>query len=318
MNVYNLPSSRAATQALEALSTVDESDKQRKRTFARFERFCQANSFHALPTDSMTVRLWFHTHRDEWSEATMSMYRTHINNTHRLAGYQPPCDEETSRYITNANEGKKEQEQVRAAMLDDVISMVTEEPCDDYHQDEAVRLQLDAYLMVGALSALRHQDLKRLRLENVHVTTAGVQVAIPLSKHQPEGFDIHLPHAEPGVPCTPGSPCADACPVALLQRHIAYQRQQGRTTGPLFTARRSSTHYQQRQASKDVAARWAAVLGDPDKVSTRSLRVGAATTARANGMPLTEIQKDLLRHKSLDTTLLYLRNLRIRGIAVTL
>lgn len=318
----SLPRTRAGRSAQNALEQNDLKERYRAVTFASFQRFCDDHGFSALPTDSMTVRLWLHSHRETWSKKTMEGYRTRINNTHRRAGLTPPCGAETTIFINNVTAGKPERDRVKALLLEDVADMVSWAEQDaasgEPTEKEWRRLLTNAYALVGVLSGCRHRDLCRIRCDDLVALDVGYRVRVRQSKHRHDGFDFLLPHENPESPCSPQCPCGSVCPVAHLDRWLRLMGKQVGDSQPLFGVFDDGRRRLDREhGTRLLAGRWERMGNSPDGISTRSLRVGAATTAHRSGLRLREIQDEILHHRNIDTSLIYLRGLQERPVTIT-
>lgn len=182
--------------------------------------------------------------------------------------------------------------------------------CLDPHLE--VQYRNAAYLLVGWSLACRHDDLEEMTIEGTHRVRAGFVITQKFSKtdRRGEGTDRTLGHADTGRACETGSPCHPLCAVRALTDWLAMQRFRfGRTKGPLFTSRAKgrSTSMTRSNAMWILRALWRdAGLDQGALIGTRSMRVGAATTAYEQRMPLLDIM-DLLRHASPDVTQVYIR-----------
>lgn len=168
-----------------------------------------------------------------------------------------------------------------------------------------------AYLLVGWHLARRHSDLAYMRVEMTTIHAQGATLKQPKSKTDPEGRGTikHLAHTAGDKPCFPGTPCHSLCPVRALADYLEFERAiHGRTTGPLFISRTDdrlpANINVQRRA---LAAAWLQHNpGSKARVGTRSMRVGAATSAHEAGVSLAGIA-ELTDHADLANTEFYIR-----------
>ena len=147
-------------------------------------------------------------------------------------------------------------------------------------------------ILIGFYSFCRRSELLGMRYEHLHFADEGINVIIPFSKTDQtgEGRMIFLPKTKD-----------DYCPVKSLNSWLEVARI---NAGPLFyKVNKSNTieKYTINQKNQKVSLNdtsfvlilkkraSAAGLEDCDKISGHSLRIGAITQARMNGVPTHEI-----------------------------
>lgn len=178
--------------------------------------------------------------------------------------------------------------------------------------DCEVRLRSKAYLVAGVFLASRHSHLEHVQLQHLTFSPDGVTIFFPKSKTDQHGHgeEKFLTHASPGDPCSRGHACHPMCPVRALTDYVEHQkRAHRRTTGPLIASTEDRTRaLDLRTASYHVRKMWKAAGLDPHaQISTRSMRVGGATSASEAGMSVVEIAATLTGHKTLSEAERYIR-----------
>lgn len=173
----------------------------------------------------------------------------------------------------------------------------------------------ETILLVGVLCAFRWSDMECQRIEDTKRTPEGYRLLVPYSKTDPtgEGRLVYLTHADEGNAgkCHAIRPCDLLCPVAALDRHLYYQRVHlKRSTGWLLVRNENSTHPLSVKQASNVLRDWWRDAGLPEakSISSRSLRVGGATTAHEQRWPIREIAEQLTNHRDVRTTGIYLRS----------
>lgn len=182
-------------------------------------------------------------------------------------------------------------------------------------ETQRVRYRDDVIILIGVLCAFRYGDLEPQRIETTTRTDYGYALFVPYSKTDPRGAGrtVHLTHADETVDCHPATPCDLLCPVAALDRLLYTERiVRGRTSGWLLVHdSRNHTPVISRTASNILKARAEQAGIDPVH-SSRSLRVGGATTAHEQGWPIREIADELTCHADARQTAVYIRDSRNR------
>ncbi|MEZ5184973.1 MAG: hypothetical protein R2720_04440 [Candidatus Nanopelagicales bacterium] len=182
-------------------------------------------------------------------------------------------------------------------------------------ESQRIRYRNDVVIVLGVLCAFRYSDIEPQRIETTMRTDYGYQLFIPYSKTDPRGAGrtVHLTHANEQAPCHPVTPCDVLCPVAALDRLLYAERiVRDRTTGWLIVRDRANrTPLITKQISNILKGRAAQAGLDP-VYSSRSLRVGGATTAHEQGWPIREIADALTCHVDARQTAVYIRDSRNR------
>lgn len=164
-----------------------------------------------------------------------------------------------------------------------------------------------AYLTVGLTTALRHASLATIALGDVQPHPEGWALTVRSVKMRPEGLNLVVPHlGDTRTECAAKIICG-AC---AIDRHLAACSALGRREGPLFaTFYAGQWRTMTRQNGRLILqSLWQDAGLDPsEKVSTRSLRAGSATTASENGWHLWEIAQYLTHHQSLSDANVYIR-----------
>lgn len=179
-------------------------------------------------------------------------------------------------------------------------------------ETQRVRWRDDALILIGVLCAFRYSDVEPQRIETTRRTDYGYDLFIPYSKTDVvgQGRHVHLTHPDRTVACHPVSPCDPLCPVAAIDRLLYAERiVRNRTSGWLIIADRTGqTPLITKQASNILRARATQAGIDPTRFSSRSLRVGGATTAHEQGWPIREIAEQLTFHRDARQTAVYIRH----------
>lgn len=160
--------------------------------------------------------------------------------------------------------------------------------------------QRDAALICfGLASALRREELARLKVHHLRLVPEGLVVGLPWSKADQLGEGEPIPVPYGAVPNT--------CPVRTLQRWLVAA---GIESGAVFRRVDRHDHVQgpvSPRAVAEVVKRCAARVGlDPEDVGGHSLRAGFATSAAKAKKSLPAIMR-VTRHKDMRTAAGYVR-----------
>lgn len=174
-----------------------------------------------------------------------------------------------------------------------------------------------AILFVGVVTGHRHVELSRLTIGHVGVTATGYCWTLAPSQHK-GGLLVAQSGglAEPLIRTVDHlDGCPTFCPACILGAHLRVRRRLGALAqdalfggaGPLGV--RGTSAAVQRMWSL-VSAEMPGKESDLLRISSRSLRVTAATLARKQGMSIPDISSSITGHKQFSTTARY-----IRGVA---
>lgn len=182
-------------------------------------------------------------------------------------------------------------------------------------------IQAVAYLMLGALTGHRHAELRRLTVGMIQELPDGYTYT--LHQHKGQALSSHrggrqrpwcvdVPHLRVH------SECAAYCPACCLRRHVQQRLLEGaRLHDPLFVGHDRQSKLTRATATVWVKQAWEATKDQTSLTTptcgTRMLRVTAATLGLERGMSIGQIA-DLLHHKKLRTTMLYVRRLDERAV----
>lgn len=172
-------------------------------------------------------------------------------------------------------------------------------------RDLARRVRNIAYLLTGTFTARRHAELCAADIEHLRRTDSGFALLVPRSKGKqgPRVYPVH--HEEPG------GMCSAVCPACAVERWLEHQELcEDRRTGILFPTRYGNAlrRMTRQNGRLIVRALWLDADGDPDaKIGTRSMRVGAATSAAEAAFTIQEVAREVTDHADLDTCELYIR-----------
>lgn len=168
--------------------------------------------------------------------------------------------------------------------------------------DAPRRIRDLAYTLLGHTHARRHAELGPLQIEDVRPTGDGYLLTYRQTKN---GTD----HTAPVGHVTGGSDeCLATCAACAVDNVLEYERVcRGRTTGPLLaTTYAKETRAMTRQNGRfRVLSLTELTFGEP-RGSTRSLRVGAATSAAEMGWSLPKIMQ-LTGHLTAEEAARYVR-----------
>jgi site-specific recombinase XerD len=262
-----------------------------------FLEFCEARGLSALPATDETVAAYLSTMADRGAKAaTIARRLVVISQAHKAADLAPPTSSSLvrrvhagiRRTIGTAQLGKA------PALLADLKRMLDRLP------GTRVGLRDRALLLIGFAGAFRRSELVSLDVADVVFSTAGLTVALRVSKTDPEKRGRRL-----GIPF--GSTEA-TCPVRAVQAWLETARI---VDGPVF---RPLDRFQLVQPTRLSAERVALIVKrrakavglDPARYAGHSLRAGLATSAAAAGASERVIMSQT-GHRSADMIRRYIR-----------
>lgn len=197
---------------------------------------------------------------------------------------------------------------IGAGLSDDELSWLILWTNPDYLQ----QLRDTTLLIVGIALARRGIELGDFDTGDFKPapdTSWNVTIRFSKSDRDGEGTDHHLPHTCQPVP----DPWCPACAVAVWL--YVLERRHGRPwTGQLFPARVNGAEPPRGRMTTPlvrliVTRLWLRAGGDPDtRIGSRSIRIGAATTAHQAGLTIAEIADTLTKHHCLDACARYVRH----------
>ena len=227
-----------------------------------------------------------------YKASTIQRILASITYKYRLNGFQfdrknPNIAETISAIVRNEKNFKSGQ--AKEILKDDLIKIIEAIPKND---DDFRNIRDKALILMGFYSFCRRSELLGMKFEHLNFGDDGIQVLIPFSKtdQSGEGRMIFLPKTND-----------DYCPIKALNNWLEVARIDN---GSLFYKINKSnniekytlnhknikmsltdTHFVLMLKKRAVAAG----LEDCDKISGHSLRIGAITQARMNGVPTHEI-----------------------------
>ena len=227
-----------------------------------------------------------------YKASTIQRILASITYKYRLNGFQfdrknPNIAETISAIVRNEKNFKSGQ--AKEILKDDLVKIIEAIPKND---DDFRNIRDKALILMGFYSFCRRSELLGMKFEHLNFGDDGIQVLIPFSKtdQSGEGRMIFLPKTND-----------DYCPITALNNWLEVARIDN---GPLFYKINKSnniekytlnhknikisltdTHFVLMLKKRAVAAG----LEDCDKISGHSLRIGAITQARMNGVPTHEI-----------------------------
>ena len=227
-----------------------------------------------------------------YKASTIQRILASITYKYRLNGFQfdrknPNISETISAIVRNEKNLKSGQ--AKEILKDDLVKIIEAIPESD---DDFRNIRDKELILMGFYSFCRRSELLGMKFEHLNFGEDGIQVLIPFSKtdQSGEGRMIFLPKTND-----------DYCPIQALNNWLEVARIDN---GSLFYKINKSnniekytlnhknikmsltdTHFVLMLKKRAVAAG----LEDCDKISGHSLRIGAITQARMNGVPTHEI-----------------------------
>jgi len=227
-----------------------------------------------------------------YKASTIQRILASITYKYRLNGFQfdrknPNISETISAIVRNEKNLKSGQ--AKEILKDDLVKIIEAIPKND---DDFRNIRDKALILMGFYSFCRRSELLGMKFEHLNFGDDGIQVLIPFSKtdQSGEGRMIFLPKTND-----------DYCPVNALYNWLEVARID---SGPLFYKINKSNNIEKYTLNqKNIKMSLtdthfvlmlkkragAADLEDCDKISGHSLRIGAITQARMNGVPTHEI-----------------------------
>ncbi len=227
-----------------------------------------------------------------YKASTIQRILASITYKYRLNGFQfnrknPNIAETISAIVRNEKNLKSGQ--AKEILKDDLVKIIEAIPKND---DDFRNIRDKALILMGFYSFCRRSELLGMKFEHLNFGDDGIQVLIPFSKtdQSGEGRMIFLPKTND-----------DYCPVNALYNWLEVARID---SGPLFYKINKSNNIEKYTLNqKNIKMSLtdthfvlmlkkragAANLEDCDKISGHSLRIGAITQARMNGVPTHEI-----------------------------
>ena len=227
-----------------------------------------------------------------YKASTIQRILASITYKYRLNGFQfdrknPNIAETISAIVRNEKNLKSGQ--AKEILKDDLVKIIEAIPKND---DDFRNIRDKALILMGFYSFCRRSELLGMKFEHLNFGDDGIQVLIPFSKtdQSGEGRMIFLPKTND-----------DYCPVNALYNWLEVARID---SGPLFYKINKSNNIEKYTLNqKNIKMSLtdthfvlmlkkragAADLEDCDKISGHSLRIGAITQARMNGVPTHEI-----------------------------
>jgi len=227
-----------------------------------------------------------------YKASTIQRILASITYKYRLNGFQfdrknPNIAETISAIVRNEKNLKSGQ--AKEILKDDLVKIIEAIPKND---NDFRNIRDKALILMGFYSFCRRSELLGMKFEHLNFGDDGIQVLIPFSKtdQSGEGRMIFLPKTND-----------DYCPVNALYNWLEVARID---SGPLFYKINKSNNIEKYTLNqKNIKMSLtdthfvlmlkkragAADLEDCDKISGHSLRIGAITQARMNGVPTHEI-----------------------------
>jgi site-specific recombinase XerD len=294
---------RAAAFARAAHSTATE--RAYRADWADFLSWCQSVGRAALPAEPITIGAFLSDRSETLKVSTIGRRVAAIANAHRIAGHGLDTSHPAiASVLAGIRRTYGTHQDAKAAILtEDLRRMVKALP-----QTTLWGVRDRCVLLVGFAGAFRRSELVALDLEDLKITSAGVEILIRRSKTDQEGAGREL-----GIPRS--KKFSATCPVAALEAWLELVKSpvhlsDGPSAGPLFRAIDKGRLTQRRLAGETVAEivkRAASRIGiDPRTVAGHSLRSGFATSAARGGADLAFIMQQT-GHKNADVARRYVQ-----------
>jgi site-specific recombinase XerD len=300
---YHVPELPAAE--IEAAADYAEAEKAAstcrayKTDFAILEAWCAERLISALPAvpEALCAFLAFEADRGI-KPSTLGRRVAAIRHAHRLAGLEPPTDDERVRAVMRGirrSLGTAPRKKTPAT-ADRIVAMAP------VASKRLSQFRDRALLLLGFASAMRRSELVALDIEDIEFVSEGLRVTIRSSKTDPEGHGavIAIPHG------------SIACPVAAL---AAWIEAAAINTGPIFRPiikdqRVLNARLTDRSVPNIIKAHAARAGLDPADFAGHSLRSGFLTSAAVRGASIFKMA-DHSRHRSMNTLRGYVRDAEI-------
>jgi integrase len=304
---YALPTPRIDVEQLNALRRELLGHQYAANTRRRYagdwqsyEQFCRtlAPPRNPLPVNAETLALYVGYHLSHWKLGTIRGRLAGILHHNEEAGHPRPSMAECHGLLAARQRDTHEQPQGKAALsvpdLRRISRKLLKQPTNRATRDRAL-------LLFGFASGLRRSELVAVDLPHITFARQGIALKIPNSKTDQEGRGATLGIFAGARPETD--------PVRAVK---AWLKVRGNQAGPLFTHisgtdRVNLRRLRPNRVSQIVKKLVAQVGLDPALYAPHSLRAGCATAAYEGGAPDLAIMR-ATRHKSLQTTALYVRS----------
>jgi site-specific recombinase XerD len=270
-----------------------------KTDFAIFEAWCAERLTSTLPAAPEAVCAFLAFEADRGIRpSTLSRRVAAIRYAHRLAGLEPPTDDERVRAVMRGIRRRlgTAPHKKTPVTSDRIVAMAP------VASERLSQFRDRALLLLGFASAMRRSELVALDIEDIEFVSEGLRVTIRNSKTDQEGYGavIAIPHG------------SVACPVAAL---TAWIEAAPITAGPIFRPmtkgqRVLNARLTDHSVANIIKAHAARVGLDPANFAGHSLRSGFLTSAAARGVSLFKMA-DQSRHRSMDALRGYVRDAEI-------
>ena len=245
-----------------------------REQWERFDQWCDAHGFCALPTSATALSLYLSACADDGlSVATLGQALAAIAEVHKRSGHPSPRTLPKVREVWKGIRrrlGTAPRRRVAPVIVDELRQLA--EVLDETRIGRRDR----ALLTIGFAAALRRSELVALDVEDLRFTADGLEILVRKSKTDQEGEGALV-----GVPF--GSDLA-TCPVRSLRTWLADVALE---EGAVFRAVSRHGRLGERLSDRDVARivkRTALRAGlDPAPYAGHSLRAGLATSAAKAG-----------------------------------
>lgn len=304
-------STRAAQRLIN--STAENTRIAYRRVWKDFREWCEAEGRVHLPATAQTLTEYVDLLCEAKSAPnTIAQAISTIRSKHADAGYQDePDSKEPLKALKTyrrqwAEDGNREK-QATPIMPDALRAMVA--TCD-LSTLQGVRDR--ALLLLGFNMMARRSEVVGLNQGDVVETAEGLVVYVKRSKtdQAARGVTVAVPRGKH----------ADMCPVEAVNAWKARLTERGLTDGPLFRpidrhgrvggepdgAGKAAVRLSGKSAC-DVVRRRGVLANLPAKYTSHGLRAGAATTAYATGVPISEIAKHGRWNPNSPVLLIYIR-----------
>lgn len=294
-------------------STAENTRVAYDRAWKSFREWCEAEGRVYLPATAQTLTEYVnHMCRGASAPNTIAQAISTIRTKHADEGYQDePEKREPLKALRDyrkewADEGHREK-QATPIMVDTLRAMVA--TCD---LATFAGARDRALLLLGFNMMARRSELVGLDQGDVVESAEGLTVYIKRSKTDQEarGVSVAIPRGKR----------PEACAVQAVNAWKVRLAERGMTTGPLFrpidrhgrvggepeTAGKTAVRLTGKSAC-DIVRRRGLLAGLPEKYTSHGLRAGAASTAYAAGVPISDIAKQGRWNPNSPVLLRYIR-----------
>lgn len=303
----------ADTAELLINSTAENTRTTYERVWKAFRKWCDAEGRVSLPATAQTLTQYVnHLCKGNSAPSTIAQAISTVRTKHADAGYKDEPDKRQPLMALKtyrrqwAEDGNREK-QATPIMPDALRAMVATCDLTTLH---GVRDR--ALLLLGFNMMARRSELVGLDQGDVVETSEGLVVYVKRSKTDQEARGVSV--------AVPRGKRAEMCPVEAVSAWKTCLAERGLVDGPLFrpidrhgriggepnSAGKTAVRLSGKSAC-DIVHRRGVLANLPAKYTSHGLRAGAASTAYAAGVPISEIGKHGRWNLNSPVLLIYIR-----------